>query len=229
MPPRRALVGLAVLLAALTAGLLVSPARVVSHVDAAAADPLVFGLLVAGCYLIRPLFAWPTTPLAALVGYGLGITAGVPIALAGVLVTVTPPFVAVRWASGDRPGDAPAGWWASSLDRAREYVDRYYETTGPIRGVVASRLAPIPSDIATGAAAIHGVSLPHFLLGTALGELPWTTAAVVVGASAATLSAEGLGSLDPAVLAVCLLAAVLVLAGPLYRTLTDRHRAVKRT
>jgi len=217
----RAIAGALVAVGMVAAGVLVSPTTVLETVDAVAADPLAFGVVVAGLYLVRPALAWPTTPLAAVVGYGFGVTAGIPIALAGVVTTVLPIFVAVRWLTGDDTA-AAADSSGSLLEQAGETVARYYDTAGPLRGVTASRLAPIPSDVATCAAAVSDVDLRHLIVGTAIGELPWTIAAVVVGASAATVSTNGLGDLGLALSLGCALAAVLLLAGPLYRALRAR-------
>ena len=217
----RALAGALVAVGMVAAGVLVSPTTVLETVDAMAADPVLFGVAVAGLYLVRPALAWPTTPLAAVVGYGFGVAAGVPIALAGVVTTVLPTFVAVRWLTGDDTALA-ADNDGGLLERAGETVARYYDTAGPLRGVTASRLAPIPSDVATCAAAVSDVDLRHLIVGTAFGELPWTIAAVVVGASAATVSTNGLGDLGLALSLGCALAATLLLAGPLYRALRAR-------
>ncbi|ELY67589.1 TVP38/TMEM64 family protein [Natrinema versiforme] len=228
----RALAGAVAASGMVAAGLLVSPSKVMGTVDALVADPFLFGLVVAGLYLVRPLFAWPTTPLAVVVGYGFGVAAGVPIALVGVVTTVLPVFLVARWLAA---GEADAaresraegeGSDSRVLERAGDAVARYYETAGPLRGVTASRLAPIPSDVATCAAAVSGVTPRQLVVGTVIGELPWTIAAVVVGASAATVTSSGLGELGAAVSVACALAAVVLLAGPVYRTLrTDRTRA----
>ena len=222
--PRRALVGLVAVCLVVTAGLLVSPSATATAFATVANDPVTFGGLVAALYLVRPLLAWPTTPLAVVVGYGFGVTAGIPIAMAGIVVTVIPPFLAARWVANGTESSAvrtlPMGTHLSRIGRS---VERYYETTGPTRGVVVSRLVPIPSDVATCAAAASGVSLPRFLAGTAIGELPWTVGAVVVGASAATLTAEGIDGVGPLVVGVSLLAAALLCAGPLYRAISSER------
>ncbi|WP_226038776.1 VTT domain-containing protein [Natrinema sp. DC36] len=229
----RALVGAIMATAMVAAGLLVSPSTTLGAVDSLTADPLLFGLVVAGLYLVRPLLAWPTTPLAAVVGYGFGVAVGLPIALLGVVVTVLPVFVAARWLSSDDASTAPhtrgtpsesEGDSSRLLERAGDTVARYYETAGPLRGVIASRLAPIPSDIATCAAAVSGVSLRQFVVGTVIGELPWTTAAVVVGASAATITASGVGELGVAFSLVCAAAALVLLTGPAYGTVRTERR-----
>ncbi|ELY42052.1 TVP38/TMEM64 family protein [Natronorubrum sulfidifaciens] len=226
LPKRsRLLVGAVVLGAIAVAGVLVSPTAMFGVVESVAADPYLFGLVVVGLYLLRPLFVLPTTPLAVVVGYGYGVTLGIPIALIGVVATVVPVFIAVRWIGAGETDTTPAlrdGWFGVLFERTETTVSRYYETAGPIRGVVVSRLAPIPSDISTCAAAVSDVRLRELVVGTALGELPWTVAAVVVGASAATVTTDGLGELGIPLTVACLLAAVALLAGPVYRTVRSQ-------
>ncbi|WP_255167695.1 TVP38/TMEM64 family protein [Natrononativus amylolyticus] len=214
----RALAGVAILGSVVAAGLFVSPTAAGPAVEAVVDDPFLFGLVVLGLYLLRPLVAWPTTPLAVIVGYGYGVAVGVPVALGGVCLTVVPTYVAVRWLeNGRRPAvdSASRGY----LERAVDVSERYYEATGPVRGVVASRLAPIPSDVSTAAAAASGIKLRHLLFGTALGELPWTVAAVAVGASAATITTEGIADFGGLLAVAGGVGAVLLLAGPVYRLL----------
>ncbi|ADB61016.1 SNARE associated Golgi protein-related protein [Haloterrigena turkmenica DSM 5511] len=226
--------------AILGAGALVSPSALLATVESVSTDPILFGLVVTGLYLGRPLLALPTTPLAVVVGYGYGVAVGVPVALVGVVVTVVPVFLAVRWVAAGPPDDeagvrsasvseSAPGPFDSILERAGAAVGRYYETAGPIRGVVASRLAPIPSDVATCAAAVSGVRLRHLVIGTAIGELPWTIAAVVVGASAATIRTGGVGDLGAALTLACLVAAIALLAAPAYRLVRDRGEQSRTT
>ncbi|ELZ03066.1 hypothetical protein C480_16649 [Natrialba aegyptia DSM 13077] len=231
----RVLAGVLVASAAVTAGLLVSPSSVVVAVESLAANPVAFGMAVAGLYLVRPLFAWPTTPLAAVVGYGYGIAMGVPFALGGVVVTVTPVFLGVRIAAGDGADGstdtqaderehAPESPFTGLFQRTNAVIDRYYEAAGPLRGVTASRLAPVPSDLSTCAAAVSGVSFRTFVLGTLLGELPWTLGAVVVGASAGTVATDGVGELGLMLSVACCLAVLCLLAGPVYRVVRSRQQ-----
>lgn len=230
---RRALLGAVVVVSIVAAGLLVSPTATLASLESLASDPFLFGLVVCGLYLVRPLLAWPTTPLALLVGYGYGVALGVPIALVGVVVTVVPVYVVARRVAtptetgtgngtdSDAASTLPFGL-GTALERTGRSVTRYYETAGPIRGVTASRLAPIPSDIATCAAAASGVGLRHLVVGTAIGELPWTVAAVVVGASAATVTIDGIGELGGMLAIGCTLAGALLLVGPAYRLARTR-------
>ncbi|AFZ74871.1 TVP38/TMEM64 family protein [Natronobacterium gregoryi] len=219
---RRAIAGVVVAGVVVVAGFLLSPSAATGIIESISNDPSLFALAVAGLYLIRPAFAWPTTPLAMVVGYGYGVALGVPVALVGVVVTVLPVFLAVRWLTTDDGRGTACD--DDILERAGNVVARYYETTGPLRGVTASRLAPIPSDVSTAAAAISGVRLRHFVTGTVLGEVPWTVAAVVVGASASTATTGGLGEVGLALSVACALGAVVLLAQPTYRLLQRRRR-----
>jgi len=202
---RRRVVGGLVALAVVCGALLVSPAAAMDRVERVADDPVLFGAVLAGLYLVRPLFAWPTTPLAVAVGYGYGFL-GIPFALVGIAVTTIPPFLAVRWF--DRGADT---------GRASEASERLFAATGDFRGVLAARLAPIPADVATCAAGLGDVRLRTVIAGTVIGEVPWTVLAIAVGASADRLAAGRVETIGlPAILAMVGLAAIL-LAGPARR------------
>ncbi|MFB9805974.1 hypothetical protein ACFFQF_11905 [Haladaptatus pallidirubidus] len=54
----------------------------------------VFFLLV---YLVRPFFAWPTTAVAAAVGYVYGPVVGIPVALVGATMSSCVPFAGARY------------------------------------------------------------------------------------------------------------------------------------
>lgn len=227
------------LVAAVLAGaILVSPGAVFGPLERLAADPLLFGLAVLALYLVRPLLAWPPTACAVAVGYGYGVV-GLPVALAGAALTALGPFYATRWAlgsGGSDPGHSgtgrlsdpsagsdhaeggPAGWITAGGDRAVAAGERFFEETGGVRGMTAARLAPVPADVTTCAAAACGVRARAMIVGTLVGELPWTLAAVLVGASAGEM-VDGLGSVGPPVAAASALAAAVLVAGPAYRIL----------
>jgi len=212
---RRTVAGAAVLGAVVAASLLSSPAAAVDAAERAAANPLLFGAVVVGLYLVRPFLAWPTTLVAIVVGYGYGVALGVPVALAGAVLTSLPPFLGVRWIAG------ADGFW----DRLGDAGDRFFGSTGHVRGVTAARLLPVPADAVTCTAAASGVSLPAFALGTVFGELPWTVAAVLLGHSAESVAARGLGDVSLPLIVACLAAAALLLAGPAYQYLGARGAA----
>jgi len=210
-PDRRALAGLAVLAAVVAGAALVSPDRAVALAAAVADDPLTFGAVLAALYLLRPLFAWPTTLLSLLVGAGLGVTVGVPVALAGIALTTLPTYAATRWLGvGER------------FPRARAVGDRYFARTGHLRGTVAGRLVPLPADVVTCGAAMADVRLRTLLLGTVIGEVPWTVAAVVVGSSAGRIAQVGLDGVGLRLALLTTLSGLVLLAGPAYAVLSDR-------
>lgn len=205
---RRLAVGVG-LAAVVLASLLVSPDAILTRGRWVLASP-VFPLVLVGLYLVRPFVAWPISLLSALVGFRYGVALGLPIALAGTVVTSLPPFAAGRWFPS---GDGLAGWLAAGSER-------YFTRVGDLRGLVAARLAPTPAEATSTAAGMAGVGFATFTLGTLVGELPWTVAAVLAGASLASFDPASV-ALDPRAVVAGLLVAVLLLAGPAYRLLVD--------
>ncbi|MFT4891481.1 MAG: putative membrane protein YdjX (TVP38/TMEM64 family) [Halobacteriales archaeon] len=208
---RRRIVGGIVVLAVVCGALLVSPTTAVERMGTVAEDPVLFGAVLLGLYLVRPLFAWPTTPLAVAVGYGYGFL-GVPFALGGIALTTIPPFLAVR--RFDRGAD---------VGRVGEASERFFAATGGFRGVVAARLAPVPADVATFAAGLGDVRLRTVIAGTVIGEVPWTVVAIAVGASADRLAAGRVEAIGPPVVLAMIGLAAILLAGPARRLLQDRR------
>ncbi|WP_435197163.1 TVP38/TMEM64 family protein [Natronomonas sp. EA1] len=208
---RRQLVGM-VLLAGVagTGALLLSPAAVLARTTALAAHPWQFVGLLLAAYLVRPLFAWPISVVSIAVGVVLG-PVGIPVALAGAVLTCLPPYLLARTTGH-----------AGLLGRVGTAGERYFAGAGPLRGVVAARLAPLPADPVSYTAGLARVPLSAYALGTALGETPWVTAAVLLGASTRTVQTEGVHALPLVVAAAAL--AVLLLAGPAYRQYR-RYRA----
>jgi len=197
--------GAAVLLIVGLGAVLTSPRWVLTRLDWLAADPVRFTAALVALALIRPLLAWPTTLIAVVVGYGWGLR-GLPVALALIALTSVPPFlVARRSADGGRVATAGA---------------RAVDVTGDLRGVIVSRLLPAPSDVVSVGIGLSGVPLRAFLVGTAVGELPWAFAGVVAGGSIQRVLREGLGAvIEPQLILAAAVAALLLLAGPAYRHL----------
>jgi len=203
---------LAVIVAgAVLAAALHSPERLLTVAENAAADPLLFAGVVVGLYAIRPFVLWPPTLVAVVVGYGFGVMAGFPIALAGAVGTAVVPYVLA----------ARFGREAPLVGRLQTAGEGFFEATGSFRGVVAARLAPIPADAVTVAAAIAGVRFRTFAAGVLVGETPWTLGAVAVGASLSTLSTEGASTGGLRITALATVAAIALLAGPAYRRYSD--------
>ncbi|WP_336024840.1 TVP38/TMEM64 family protein [Halobellus salinisoli] len=186
-----------------------SPDVVLARAAWLVADPvrLIFASIALAA--VRPLLAWPTTLLAVLLGYGLGL-AGFPLALALVTLTSVPPFLLAR--RYGRVGEL--------ADAGEAFVDH----TGGVRSVVASRLVPAPSDVVSVAAGIAGVRLSTFLLGTAIGEIPWVVAGVLAGASAESLVASDVLDVFDLRVVVAAGATAALLVGPTaYEWYCDRY------
>lgn len=198
----RAAAGALAALAVVAGAWLVSPRVVLDRLAWLAADPWRFAAGLVVLALVRPFLAWPTTLLAVVAGYGYG-PAALPLALALIALTSLPPFLFAR---RNRRGG-----------RVSAAGERVIDRTGGLRGVVTSRLLPAPSDVVSIGAGIAGVSTRSFVLGTAVGELPWATAGVLAGASADRIAAEGLSAVvDPRLAVAAALVALALAFRPLY-------------
>jgi uncharacterized membrane protein YdjX (TVP38/TMEM64 family) len=211
-----AVTGVAV--AALAAlALAASPEAALSRLRWLATDPLRFGVAVVVLAVVRPLLAWPTTLLAVAVGFGYGWV-GTPFALALVVGTALLPYGfarAGRLRLREQTADGDPSGIAERFCRAGE---RFAAESGSVRAVGGTRLLPLPSDAVTVGAAAAGVGVRPFVVGTALGELPWVVCGVAVGVSLDRLTAAGGSLVDPTVILGMAAVGALVLAGPLYRT-----------
>ena len=207
----RQLTGIAAVLAvAGVAALMTSPEALFSSAERLAERPAVFAVVVVAAYLLRPLLAWPISALSILLGYVLG-PAAVPVALAGAVVTALPAYAVARYLGHD----------AGLLARVGDAGTVVRRTTGDLRGIVAVRLAPLPTDPVSYAAGLAGVPLRPYVVGTAVGEAPWVVAAVLLGASAGELTRAGLSADPLLVITAVALAALLALSGPAYRRVAD--------
>lgn len=199
-----------VLSVAAAAALTTSPEALFARAERLARRPVLFAAVLLGLYLVRPLLAWPISALSILLGYVLG-PAAIPIALAGAVVTALPAYAVARYLGHD----------AGFLARVGDAAGGVRRTTGDLRGVVAVRLAPLPTDPVSYAAGLAGVPLRAYVAGTAVGEAPWVVAAVLLGASAGELTTAG-GGADPLLMVTTVvLAALLAVSGPAYRRLAD--------
>jgi uncharacterized membrane protein YdjX (TVP38/TMEM64 family) len=144
---RRQVASLAVLALCLgTAALVFSPSAVIDSLTHLSDHPLVLLAVLTVLYLARPFLMWPVSVLSVTVGFVLGVTYGVPVALAGTLLSNTVVFLVARHA---RTEDGPLGLASRS-------GDRYVSLTGEFRGVVAARLAPLPADVVS-SLSVHGL------------------------------------------------------------------------
>ncbi len=210
-PAVRTPVGIVLLLAILSAALLVGPDRAVAALSVAAESrwflPALFTL-----YLLRPLLGWPHSPFPLAVGFVLGAVAGTVVALVGAVLTAIPPYLIGRWLGTD---SGPFG-------RLGDRGQRFAEGTGSLRTVVAARLTPLPIDLVSYGAGVARVQPRPYVLGTFLGEIPWIAAFVAVGAGADSLTTAELTT--PGLLPIALLAVLglLLLAKPLWKRYASR-------
>ena len=202
------LAGLAVLFGG--AALVFSPGTVLSSLAGLSERPWLFLSAITVLFLVRPLLMWPVSVFAVTIGYVLGIEYGVPVAVAGTVVSNTVVFLLARYARTD----------AGVVGFASRSGDRFVDLTGELRGVVVARLAPVPADVVSSAAGLSDVSLRAYVVGTLIGETPWIAAEVVAGSSMHTLSVHGLSHSLSLLVGASALSAVL-LARPLYRYVRD--------
>lgn len=198
------------------AAVVLSPAAVLQGAERVATRPVLFVSVLAALYLCRPFVLWPISAVSILVGYVYGVAVGIPVGLAGAVLTCLPPFLLARYA---QTGDGLFG-------QLGEMGGRLVAGTGELRGIVAVRLAPLPADPVSYAAGLSGVSRGRFVLGTLLGELPWVTAAVLAGHSMHSLALRGTDVGVWLVVGAASLAALL-LAGPAYRHVRARREVAQ--
>lgn len=208
---RRHLTAFAVVGLVALAGVLLSPTVVFEQVERVTENPFLAGGFFLVVYLVRPFFAWPTTAVAAAVGYVYGPVVGIPVALVGATMSSCVPFVGARY----------FGIEGGMFGRIGKSGGRFFETTGDLRGIIVSRLSPVPADAISATAGLSNVSPRAFVIGTTIGEAPWMIAAVLAGSYLDSLSVNELGKNWPLVAALGLVA-LLLLAGPAYRHFKDK-------
>ncbi|SNR54361.1 TVP38/TMEM64 family protein [Halorubrum vacuolatum] len=225
----------------------VSPDRALGLLEWLSAEPVRFALALFALAAIRPFLAWPTTLLAVAVGFGYGWI-GVPFAALLLTLTALPPYALARAGRTgivgrgddvdrrkdiDREGDVDRG---NDVDRGSDGAsddglpgrsvltagERFVDVAGGVRTIAATRFLPLPADVISIAAGAANVRLRPFLIGTAIGEFPWVIAGVAIGVSTDRLVAGDLSVVDPTLFLAMAAAAVILLAGPLYRAYYDR-------
>lgn len=171
-------------------------------------------LSLVGLYVVRPFLLWPLSVLSIFIGFAFGIVLGVPLVLAGTVLTCTIPFyVAAKL-------DSPPGYLRRIADRSSTAV----QSTGELRGVVAARLSPAPADVVSYGAGLAGVSPSTFAVGTVVGELPWAVFYVVLGHSLQSFSRSELQQTDLRLLLLATTVALVLVSSPLYRTIRSTDR-----
>jgi uncharacterized membrane protein YdjX (TVP38/TMEM64 family) len=160
-------------------------------------------------YLIRPFIFWPLSLVSVFLGYLVGFPSGVPLVLAGTLVTCFPPFLLADYFQN-------VNGYVLSISAIGESI---VTTTGELRGMVAARLSPAPADSVSIGAGLAGVSSWNFALGTLIGELPWAIFYVTIGQSLRDFSSDSVQTVSIEFLLIFSCVAVLLLARPIYRVI----------
>lgn len=168
----RVAVGLLVVCVVALAAVLVRPESVLrTAVDLTTGSAFFVVLLV--LYVVRPFLAIPMSLLFVVTGWRYGVVVGLPIAVVGTVVTTFPPYYVGRYVRTD----------AGLLGRLCQSGERAFAATGDLRGMVASRLAPVPAEGVSYGAGAAGVAPSTYVLGTVVGELPWILGYLVIGRS----------------------------------------------
>ena len=164
-----------------------------------------------GLYLIRPFLLWPLSIFSIFIGYMFGFPEAVPLVLTGTLLTCFPPFlIADRFSSE-----------FTYIGRIADQGTTLVKTTGEFRGMVAARISPAPADAVSYGAGLAGVSTRAFVLGTVIGELPWTIFYVLFGQSLRTFSAGALQQTDIRLVLFAAAVSALLIARPLYEFICE--------
>lgn len=191
---------------------LVQP-RALLESTVALTDSRLFVVVLLALYVVRPFLAVPMSLLTLVVGWRYGVLAGLPIAVVGTAVTTYPPYYVGRYY---RSESGLLGWLSRKGEQA-------FDATGDLRGMIASRLAPAPAEGVSYGAGVAGVPPATYVVGTVVGELPWTLGYLVLGRSMQELTL-GEVEVDVRFLAVAALAALLVVAPPIVRRFRGRDR-----
>ncbi|MCF6508807.1 TVP38/TMEM64 family protein [Blastococcus sp. MG754426] len=162
---------------------------------------VVLGVAVA---LLTPI---SRTALSVLVGAVAGFPAGLAVVMTGGMLGGLAGFVLSRWLGRDAVVRL-AGARLARLDRA-------VSQRGFVSVLVARAMPVAPFVFVSYAAGLSGVRLGPYLLGTAVGLVPWSVLYVGVGTSVASI--DSWTHLIPPLLTVSAVLSVVVLAGHFWR------------
>lgn len=177
-------------------------------------------LMLFALYLVRPFFLWPLSVFSVFIGYVFGFPYGLPVVLAGTVITCFPPFLMSKWFNGK----------FRYFDRLSEKGTSLVRKTGALRGMIAARLSPAPADAISYGAGMTGISSQTFAIGTLIGELPWAIFYLLLGESLRIFSATAVDQTDIRLVLLAALGSILLVAHPIYKFLcaetTDNERSV---
>lgn len=160
-------------------------------------------------YIVRPFFLWPLSVSSVFIGYVFGFPYGLPLVLAGTVITCFPPFLIAERFNGE----------FGYFDRLSEKGTSVVNKTGALRGMIAARLSPAPADAISYGAGMTGISSQTFAIGTLIGELPWAVFYILLGESLRTFSATAIDQTDIRFVLLTALGSILLVAYPLYEYL----------
>lgn len=130
-------------------------------------------LLFLSLFILRPVFLVPATVLALLSGILFGLSGGLPIALAGAVISATVGYWIGRGfpIATERISFTCIKVWHQALQ------DRPFDTS------LVMHLAMLPFDAINYFCGMLRIKFPPFLLGVAVGAIPGAFNVVLLGAS----------------------------------------------
>jgi uncharacterized membrane protein YdjX (TVP38/TMEM64 family) len=177
------------------------------------ADAMLVGAVFA-VYLVRPVTGVPPSAISFLVGVKFGIVVGLPVVVVGTALTGLPAYY-----FGCKSRELPR--WIPGVHRLGDASERFVDRVGVYRGMLAASVSPTPLDPVAYAAGLADVSWSVFLVATLISAVPWAGAYCYGGAVAGDL-AIGPGGPPTVVVALGVVIACLLLAGPVLETLRNR-------
>jgi uncharacterized membrane protein YdjX (TVP38/TMEM64 family) len=157
-------------------------------------------------YFMRSIIAIPLSPITVFIGYHYGFPKGIVIGLSGSTLSCFIPYLIGRYI---RTQDGIIGF---ILYHSEKIVD----VTGTVRGVLAARISPLPTDAISYGAGLTDVPLTDYLIGTIIGLLPWTVTLVLFGDSLQDLVLDNI-RLEPQLLISMALIGFLLILPSLYK------------
>ncbi len=176
-----------------------------------------------GAYALRGVVLFPATALTLFAGYALGPFLGALVAWLGVLLSTSVAFGLARGATPRRPLAQRAE--ADGRAEADELGWRARLKRNAFEATVIARLAAVPGDVVTVAAAAARARFVPFMVATGLGGAPGLLAVAWAGASLEGVFEVRQISVRPELIIASLGMAVLTIG--LSRWMRRRSRAAR--
>lgn len=176
-PPWRRIVFLAILVAAFLAVVYLSPLRqYLGKVQELSQSIRGLGflapLVLTGCIAVLVAVGFPRLAFCVLAGMALGFWWGLLWAQIGTLIGNYVLFLITRASSGD---------WVRRYLAKRSRLAGLIHNEG-IPGVILARQLPVPGLVVNLTLGMLGIRHSHFLIGTAIGQLPQAIPCTLIGA-----------------------------------------------